>query len=145
MDIVRAMTDPNLFGRHFDPLDSWEAWVVVLAAVFGLPMTRTQRRIFKKLTGLTYRPGMSLSEIWLVIGRRGGKSKIVALIAVYLACFHVYDEFLAPGEIGHVMVIATDRKQAKIILRYVEAYIDGSEAIRAACAGEHVCRPQLWP
>lgn len=126
MHIVKATLDLMLFGKHFQPLASWETWIVVLSAVFGLPMNRKQRRIFKKLTGFDYKPGLAPAEIWLVIGRRGGKSKIVALIAVYLAVFYDYREYLTPGEIGHVMVIATDRKQAKIILRYIEAYIDGS-------------------
>ena len=126
MNIIKAMLDPMLFGNHFQPLASWEAWIVVLSAVFGLPINRKQRRIFKKLAGFDYKPGLSPLEIWLVIGRRGGKSKIVALIAVYLAVFYDYRKYLTPGEIGHVMVIATDRKQAKIILRYIEAYIDGS-------------------
>ena len=97
MNIIKAMTDPNLFGRHFQPLDSWEAWIVVLSAVFGLPMNRKQRRIFKKLAGFDYKPGRSPVELWLTVGRRGGKSKIVALIAVYLAVFYEYP--LPPVEI----------------------------------------------
>ena len=47
----------------------------------------------------------------------------MALIAVYLACFREYRRHLAPGERGTVMVIATDRKQARIILRYVRALL----------------------
>ena len=71
MNIIEAMKDPNLFGRHFHPLNSWEAWIVVLSAVFGLPMNRKQRRIFRKLAGFDYKPGLTLVEIWLV-ERRGG-------------------------------------------------------------------------
>ena len=122
MNIIEAMKDPNLFGRHFQPLDSWEAWIVVLSAVFGLPMNRKQRRIFRKLAGFDYKPGLTLVEIWLAIGRRGGKSKIVALIAVYLAVFYTYK--LTPGEVGLVMMIAPNIKQAKIDLRYAEAFVD---------------------
>ena len=124
MNIIKAMTDPNLFGRHFLPLESWESWIVVLSAVFGLPMNQKQRGIFQKLAGFDYKPGLSPNEIWLAIGRRGGKSKIVALIAVYLAVFYKYA--LTPGEVGLVMIIAPNIKQAKINLRYVEAFIDGS-------------------
>ncbi|MCH7644605.1 MAG: hypothetical protein IH974_07180 [Myxococcales bacterium] len=129
MDIIKTMLKRPLFKRHFDPIESWEAWIVVLSAVFGLPINRKQRRTFRKLSGFNYKPGMSPAEIWLVIGRRGGKSKIVALIAVYLAVFFDYRDYLSPGEIGHVMVIATDRKQAKIILRYIEAYFDSSSIL----------------
>jgi hypothetical protein len=37
--------------------------------------------------GCTTPPISPLTEAWLVIGRRGGKSFILATIAVFLACF----------------------------------------------------------
>ena len=130
MNIVTAMQDRNLFGQHFAPLSSWSAWVVVLSAIFGLPLDRKQRGVFQNLTGQPYSKNLCPQEVWLAIGRRGGKSKIVALIATYLACFYDYDDYLTSGEIGHVMVIATDRKQAKVVLRYIEAFIDSSPLLR---------------
>jgi len=39
-------------------------------------------------------------EGWVIVGRRGGKSRIAALVALYLACFRQYRDVLAPGEIG---------------------------------------------
>jgi len=42
---------------------------------------------------------------------------------VFLACFYDYRKFLAPGERGTVLVVATDRRQARVIFRYVEALI----------------------
>lgn len=59
----------------------------------------------------------------LVIGRRGGKSFITALIAVYLAAFHEYRQHLQPGERGTVLILAADRKQARVIFRYARALI----------------------
>ena len=41
-----------------------------------------------------------------MIGRRGGKSFILALIAVFLACFFEYRRYLQPGERGTVLVLA---------------------------------------
>jgi hypothetical protein len=64
-------------------------------------------------------------EAWLVIGRRGGKSFAVSLIAVYLACFRDYTSVLAPGEGGMVMVIAADRRQARVVFRYIRALLEG--------------------
>jgi len=58
-----------------------------------------------------------------VCGRRAGKSFILALIAVYLACFFNYRQYLSPGERGTILVIATDRKQARTIFRYVRALL----------------------
>jgi phage terminase large subunit-like protein len=57
------------------------------------------------------------------MGRRAGKSFIVALIAVYLAAFKEYAPYLAPGERATIQVIAADRKQARTIFRYVSALL----------------------
>src|SRR5262245_35659161 len=59
------------------------------------------------------------------MGRRAGKSRIAALIATYLATFRDYTEILAPGERGVVMVIAADRRQARVVLRYIDGLIRG--------------------
>ena len=53
------------------------------------------------------------------IGRRGGKSFVLAVIAVFLACFKDWRPYLGPGEIGTVMIIAKDRAQARSIKRYI--------------------------
>ena len=42
-------------------------------------------------------------EAWIVAGRRGGKSRIAALVAVYLAAFRTYE--LVAGERAVVMVL----------------------------------------
>jgi hypothetical protein len=60
-----------------------------------------------------------LAHYW----QKGGKSFILALIAVFLACFRDYRPYLQPGERGTIMVIATDRKQARAIFRYVQGLL----------------------
>ena len=55
----------------------------------------------------------------MIVGRRGGKSRTLALIAVYLACFRSYEQFLAPGEVATVGVLAVDKSQARAIFRFV--------------------------
>jgi hypothetical protein len=62
-------------------------------------------------------------EAWLICGRRAGKSFILALIAVFLACFCDWSGYLAPGERGVNKVIATDRRQARVIYRYARALL----------------------
>ncbi len=69
-------------------------------------------------------------EAWLVVGRRGGKSRIAALVAVWLACFRDYRAFLAPGERGTLMVIAADRRQARVVFRYIVGLLEGVELLR---------------
>ena len=58
------------------------------------------------------------TEAALVIGRRGGKSRILALVACYLACFRDYTPFLAPGEMATIAIIAANRAQARSIFRF---------------------------
>lgn len=124
MNIIRAIEDQHLFKPLFKSLDTWRAWLVVLKAIFGLEMTEEERTVFKHLTGREAPPAQPVQECWLVVGRRGGKSFIVALIAVFLACFKDYRPYLGPGERGVLMVIATDRKQARVIMRYILALIE---------------------
>lgn len=130
IDILQACADPKLFGAWFKKQESWAAWFVFLRALFGLPMDAQELSIFHQLTGRVEPPAGQAPEAWLVIGRRGGKSFIVALIAVFLACFRDYTRHLTPGERGTVMVIAADRKQARVIMRYVKGLLEGVPMLR---------------
>jgi hypothetical protein len=124
MNILEAMRDPNLFAPWFlrDPT-TWAAWRAFLASLFALKMTDDQFAIFKECTGRSQLPQQPATEAWLVCGRRAGKSFILALCAVFLACFYEYRKFLAPGERGTVLIMATNSKQARVIFRYVRALL----------------------
>ncbi len=123
-NIVEALRDPNLFGQIFPTSDSWCAWLAALRALFGLEMSEEERAVFSAHTGRETPPESAAKEAWFVVGRRGGKSRIAALVAVYLACFRDYSAVLAPGERGVVMCISQDRRQARVLLRYIEALFD---------------------
>lgn len=124
MNILDAIEDRNLFALWFQD-DTWQAWLVFLAALFGLQMDEAQVAIYKTHTGRTTLPLAAFKEGWLVVGRRGGKSLISALTAVFVACFRDHSEHLKPGEVGTVMVLAADRKQARVIMRYIKGFLDG--------------------
>lgn len=47
----------------------------------------------------------------MIAGRRGGKSRVAALVAVFLALFRDYRGVLAAGERGTVMLLAADTRQ----------------------------------
>ncbi len=132
ISILDAIDSPALFGRWFRDPATWAAWRAFLAAIFGLPMTDEQRAIFTAATGRPEALRQGYNEIWLCVGRRGGKSFILALIAVYLAVFKDWSRFLSPGERGSVMIIATDRRQARVIYRYVRALLTTGPVARAA-------------
>lgn len=121
-DLLQAMQDPRLFARFFKDHETWLAWTALIAAAFGLPMTGEQLAIYQRCTARTEPPTEQMRELVLVVGRRGGKSRVLALIATWLASFVDYRPYLDPGERGVVQVLAADRDQAKIILRYVKAF-----------------------
>lgn len=131
MTIIEAIEDSALFRPLFRSLDTWRMWLVVLKAIFALPMTAGEGDQFTQLTGRATPPVEQVQECWFVVGRRGGKSFIVALIAVFLACFKDYRPFLGPGETGVIMVIAVDRKQARVIHRYVRALLNSVPMLAA--------------
>jgi hypothetical protein len=51
--IVDAIKNRRLFGclPRFKSLDTWTAWLVVLKAIFGLPMTAEGLAIFQRYPG----------------------------------------------------------------------------------------------
>ncbi len=128
MNIVQALQDRSLLGRVFPDLDSWSAWVVFLRSLFALPIPagelEAHTALYREHTGREELPTGPAREGWVVAGRRAGKSRIAALVGVYLAAFRNYGEFLAPGERAVVMLIAGDRKQARVLLRYVRAFLE---------------------
>lgn len=126
--ILEAMDHPDLFAPHFrDP--SWKAWRGFLAALFALPMSDDQLALYHRHTGRLAPPPAPFKEAELVIGRRGGKSRILALIATYLATFFDYAPHLAAGELATIAIIAADRKQARSIFRYVKGFLGAVPAL----------------
>lgn len=130
MNLIQATEDPHLFAPWFKDRATWQAWLAFIAALFALPMTDEQAAIYTKHTGRGERPEEAFTEAWLIIGRRGGKSFVMALIAVYLATFRDYRAHLQPGERATVMVIAADRRQARVIIRYVGAMLNGIQMLK---------------
>ncbi len=137
VDILQAMADPHLFAPHFRDMDSWKAWRAFLAALFALPMDSEALATYQACTGRAEAPSEPAKEAWIPTGRRGGKSRILALIAVYLATFRDWRPYLAPGEKGYVTVIAADRRQARTIMNYVRAFLTGTPLLAPLVAKDN--------
>ncbi len=131
MTILDAIEDEQLFRPLFKDLSTWKSWLVVLKASDGLPMTAEEVQLFRKLTGRQTPPTAPVQEFWLVIGRRGGKSFVISLKTIHLACFRDYRPFLGPGERGVIMIVATDRKQSRVIMRYLTAILESVPMLAA--------------
>lgn len=122
LTILDAIGSRHLFQQWFRK-PTWAPWIAFLGVLFGLPLTREQRAFYRQCTGrATLRSG-GHQEAWLVCGRRAGKSFVLAVVAVFLACFRDWSPYLAEGERGTIIIVATDRKQARTIFRYVKALL----------------------
>jgi Phage Terminase len=123
VNILEATADAHLFARWFKDRETWQGWFAFLSALFALPMSPEHLVIFQDCTGRDQPPKEQITEAWLVCGRRAGKSFILALTAVFLATFYNWKPFLSPGENGFIMIIAADRRQAKVIFKYIRALL----------------------
>ncbi|MCJ2138456.1 hypothetical protein [Methylobacterium sp. E-066] len=123
MNLLKAMSDPKLFGPWFKDAETWSAWRGFVGALFGLPLSEAEATTYRACTGRSEAPEAAATEAWLICGRRAGKSFVLALIAVYLACFRDYRQYLAPGERATILIIATDRRQARTIFRYIRGLL----------------------
>jgi hypothetical protein len=130
MTILEALDDPHLLAAAFPDGGSWTAWRAFLAALYGLPMTADQAAIFRRHTGREVLPTAPAREAWLAVGRRGGKSRVAALAAVYLAAFRDYRTILAPGEVGTLPIVAADRRQSRAVMGYVVGLLDSVPMLR---------------
>ena len=126
MTLLEALADENLFAAWFKDHETWAAWRVFLAALFGLRVE--DEALFSACTGDRPAPTRQAREAHLIVGRRGGKSFVCALIGVFLAAFRAYR--LAPGERGIVMLLAADRRQARVLFRYARAFLEGVPMLR---------------
>jgi hypothetical protein len=76
---------------------TWDGWRAILARVTA-----------------------AVRELWIIAGRGCGKSRMASL----LACSHALRRYArAPGERIYVGVVAPDRRQAKVTLRYVRGLL----------------------
>jgi hypothetical protein len=126
MNIIQAVKDKRLFRPVFRDLTSWQSWLVLLKALFGLQMNDKELALYQGCTGREKPPEQPFRELWAIVGRRGGKSFIMSVIAVFLALFHDFSKYLAPGERGVIQIIAADRSQARVIFRYISAILNST-------------------
>lgn len=125
------MEDPKLFGNQFGA-DSFTAWRALLCGFYGLELTPDELEHWQAVTGRTGPPTAPSEELWLAVGRRGGKSQAAALIAVFEAFFSDFRPRLAPGEVATVMVLAADRRQARNVFRFITGLVDSVPMLSVA-------------
>src|SRR5580658_2555851 len=120
-----ALSDPHLLGRALEG-ESWAAWRTSLIAMMGEGLTEDERAIFARLTNRHSEPLERVEEFWGIIGRRGGKSRAVAVLIVFLACFVDYRSVIAIGERPIVLCLGQNAKQAAVVYGYVVGIIEAT-------------------
>ena len=135
MNLLEAMDDPNLFGRQFAGAE--------LGAMARLHRDAVRpagpsgpARARPRVHRLSEAPSSPVREAWVVAGRRAGKIRIFALIAVYLAHLPRLVELLAPGERGYVLIIAAERQQTEAIMGFIRALLKGTPLLAPLIAFE---------
>ena len=126
MNIVQAINDDKLFKPVFRDPRTWGSWITLLKAFFGLPMSQKDLDLYRGCTGRQKPPEGEFKELWAICGRRGGKSFVASVVSCYLALFVDYSDYLSPGERGVVQIIAADRAQAGVILRYCKGILNSN-------------------
>lgn len=123
MDIIEAIRDPNIIGDTISPTQE-----AALRVLYGLPLQGKLLKLAKRCAGKAWIRGKEYGEAAFICGRRSGKSdKLAANVAIYEAFFR--DHQLSPGEIGIVLLLAQNMRQAKVVKGYIEGKIDKSPVL----------------
>ena len=125
--IDRALMDSNLLGATLCGA-TWSTWLAVLRAAFALPMGSNDCATFAKVAGDRELPTRRVRELWCVVGRRSGKTRVAAAVSIHIAVFEQHD--LAPGEVGYVLLLAASRAQASVAFGYVRGFLESSPILR---------------
>ena len=128
LTIDQALSDPRLLGAGLgDPATTWRTWLITLKAAFGLPLDDSEREVFAQVAGGRAAPLRRVRELWAIIGRRGGKSRMAAALAVFFACF--LPRGWAAGEQPMVLVLAASQAQAKVVFGYCLGFLQSSPVL----------------
>lgn len=128
MNIVKAAKDKNLFlpylqGQMAD-ISSFRNWLTILKVIYGGKIRHP--KALKLIEDVTHRdptklPREGFDEVLLLVGRRGGKSKISSLIAGYSAVLSGNERRLSPGELGQISIVSPTKLQSSIIKNYTRS------------------------
>ena len=101
-----------------------------MIAIAGETLTSDERVIFRSLTGREHEAEEPVEEFWGVIGRRGGKSRAMAILGAYIAACCDHRHVLAPGERGVLPIMAASTAQAASVFAFVEGVFAAAPNLR---------------
>jgi hypothetical protein len=122
ISLAQSMRDPKLLGGPFAAPSFWP-WHALARVISGEELDAREAELFKRCTGRTKLPTGPISNITLLAGRRAGKDRFLSAVGVHRAIAVDWSKFLSAGEQGVVLLIGSDKKQAKILRRYCRALV----------------------
>ena len=131
----RALEDENLFGKVLAG-ELWASWRVLLIATMGEPLSEDERAVFTALTGREREPPRRVEEFWGCIGRRGGKTRAIAVLAAYIASLVDFGDVLAPGEKATLPILSHTVDQAQKCFSYLDGIFSTVPALRKLVVGQ---------
>jgi hypothetical protein len=137
VSLRRALDDPDLLGSILAG-PTWLPWRAVLVAAMGEPLLLDEREAFTRLTGRPQEPLHRVEEFWGVIGRRGGKTRAAATLAVYISALCDHSGSLATGERGLCLCLAQNQRTAAVAFSYAAAIFESQPLLRGLVANRTV-------
>lgn len=129
-----ALADDRLLGTMMQG-PSWDVWKALLIASRGETLTEAEMALYGARTGRDAAPDEPLDELWLVAGRRSGKTVSAAVLSMYLAALCDWSDVLSRGERGVMLFLAQSQRTAKVAFRYADAAFQDIPAIRKLVRG----------
>src|SRR5262249_27823466 len=130
--IDSALTSRRLLGAGLGDTATWQTWLAVMKAAFGRPLDDSELAAFHAVAGDRAPPEHRVRELWAVAGRRSGKSRMAAAVAIYLALF--VKPRLATGEKGMALVLAGSIDQGRTVFRYVRGFLEATPTLKREVA-----------
>jgi hypothetical protein len=118
--LAEAMRDTRLLGAPFEAPSFW-TWFTIAKLLSGEQLDDREQALFAECTGRSRVPS-NVRRMVILAGRRAGKDRFLSAVAVHASalCSHK----LSAGELGVVLMIGADRKQAAIMRRYARGLCD---------------------
>jgi len=129
-----ALADRDYFGEVYAGA-SLATWRALLIAAMGEELTAAERDLFQAVTGREREPLEPVAELWGIVGRRGGKTRSMAVLTAYLAACCDHRAVLGPGERGKVPLLAASTLQADGAFAFVAGIFAASRNLAPLVTG----------
>jgi len=99
------------------------AWRTFWKVADGLPLEADEVETFRLHTGRSSPPTSPAREVWVIAGRRAGKSEQAVTRATWRAISKDWHAVLSAGELCIIPLVAADKEQAKNTLAYLKGLV----------------------